>query len=105
MIIGSGNIVHNLGLVDWQNFYKDNYGHDWAIEARSTMNRYLLNGDYQPLINFEKQSNAIKLAIPTPDHYLPLIYTLGLQEKGETLSLFNDKLVGGSLSMTSVKIA
>lgn len=105
LIIGSGNIVHNLGLVDWNNFDKDNYGHDWAIEAKTTMNNYLLNGDYQPLINFDNQSKAVNLAIPTPDHYLPLIYTLGLQQKGETLSLFNDKLVAGSLSMTSVKIA
>jgi 4,5-DOPA dioxygenase extradiol len=105
LIIGSGNIVHNLGLVDWQNFDTDNYGHDWAIEARTTINNYLLNGDYQPLINFNKQSKAVNLAIPTPDHYLPLIYTLGLQQKGETLSLFNDKLVAGSLSMTSLKIS
>ncbi|MFZ9474936.1 MAG: 4,5-DOPA dioxygenase extradiol, partial [Bacteroidia bacterium] len=73
--------------------------------ARTTINNYLLNGDYQPLINFNKQSKAVNLAIPTPDHYLPLIYTLGLQQKGETLSLFNDKLVAGSLSMTSLKIS
>lgn len=105
LIIGSGNIVHNLGLVDWNNFDKDNYGHDWAIEARATINNYLLDGDYQPLINFDKQSKAVKMAIPTPDHYLPLIYTMGLHQKGEILSLFNDKLVAGSLSMTSVKIA
>lgn len=105
LIIGSGNIIHNLGLVDWQNFYKDNYGYDWAIEAHETINKYLLKGDYQPIINFEKQSQAINLAIPTPDHYLPLIYTLGLQQKGETISLFNDKLVAGSLSMTSLKIS
>lgn len=105
LIIGSGNIIHNLGLVDWQNFDKDNHGHDWAIEARANINEYLINGNYQPLINFDKQSKAFNLAIPTPDHFLPLIYTLGLQEKGESLSLFNDKLVAGSLSMTSVKIA
>ncbi len=105
LIIGSGNIIHNLRLVDWKNFKKDNFGYDWAIEARETINHYLLNGDYQPLIDFDKQSKAVHLAIPTPDHYLPLMYTLGLQEKGETLSLFNDKLIGGSLSMTSVTIA
>lgn len=105
LIIGSGNIVHNLGLVDFQNFDKDNYGYDWAIEARETMNGYLMNGNYQPLIQYEKQGKAILLAIPSPDHYLPLIYTLGLQEKGENLTLFNDKLLAGSLSMTSVKIA
>jgi 4,5-DOPA dioxygenase extradiol len=105
LIIGSGNIVHNLRLVDWQNFDKDNYGHDWAIEARETINELLTKGDYRSLINYEKLSKAVQLAVPSPDHYLPLIYALGLQQKGETLSLFNDKLVAGSLSMTSVKIA
>jgi len=105
LIIGSGNIVHNLKLVDFRNFDVDNYGFDWAIEARATINDYLLDGNYQPLIDFEKQSNAFQLAIPTPEHYLPLIYTLGLKEKAEELSLFNDKLVAGSLSMTSVKIS
>ena len=104
LIIGSGNIVHNLGLVDFKNFDKDNYGFDWAIEAREAINNYLLDGNYQPLINYEKQSKAFQLAIPTPDHLLPLIYALGLQQKGENLSLFNDKLVAGSLSMTSLKI-
>jgi 4,5-DOPA dioxygenase extradiol len=104
LIIGSGNIIHNLGLVDFQNFDRDNYGYDWAIEAREIINNYLLDGNFQPLVNFEKQSKAFQLAIPTPEHYLPLIYTLGLKEKDEELSLFNDKLLGGSLSMTSVKI-
>lgn len=104
LIIGSGNIVHNLRLVDFRNFDKDNYGYDWAIEARETINKYLLDENFQPLIDFEKMNKAIQLAIPTPDHYLPLLYTLGLKEKSEELSLFNDKLLAGSLSMTSVKI-
>ena len=104
LIIGSGNIVHNLGLVDFRNFHKDDYGYDWAIEARSKFNSYLLNGDFQSLIDYQQESRAIQLAIPTPEHYLPLIYTLGLKQKNEGLSLFNDKLLAGSLSMTSVKI-
>ncbi|GGF02976.1 4,5-DOPA dioxygenase extradiol [Flavobacterium limi] len=104
LIIGSGNIVHNLRLVDFRNFDKDNYGYDWAIEARETVNNYLLDGNFQPLIDFEKMNKAVQLAIPTPDHYLPLLYTLGLKEESEELSLFNDKLLAGSLSMTSVKI-
>lgn len=104
LIIGSGNIVHNLGLVDFRNFDKDNYGYDWAIEVKEKVNNYLLHGNFQPLIDFEKQSKAFQLAIPTPEHYLPLIYTLGLKGKTEELSLFNDKLLAGSLSMTSVKI-
>jgi 4,5-DOPA dioxygenase extradiol len=105
LIIGSGNIVHNLALVDWKNFEKDNHGHDWAIEARETLNNLLLNGDFKTLINYHQISKAINLAVPTPDHYLPLIYVVALRQKGESLELFNDKLVAGSLSMTSVKIS
>lgn len=104
LIIGSGNIVHNLRLVDFHKMDKDNYGFDWAIEAREKTNHYLLDGNFQALIDFEKQGKAIQLAIPIPEHYLPLIYTLGLKVKNDDLSLFNDKLLGGSLSMTSVTI-
>jgi 4,5-DOPA dioxygenase extradiol len=104
LIIGSGNIIHNLGLVDFKNIHKDNYGFDWAIEAREIINTSLLNGNYTNLLQYEKQNKALQLAIPTPEHFLPLIYTLGLQQKGEKVSLFNDKLLAGSLSMTSVSI-
>jgi 4,5-DOPA dioxygenase extradiol len=102
LIIGSGNIIHNLRMVDFANMNKDNYGYDWAIEVRENVNSLLLDGNYTPLIQFEKQSKAFQLAIPTPDHYIPLLYILGLQQKNEQLLLFNDKLVAGSLSMTSV---
>ena len=104
LIIGSGNIVHNLRMVDWANFDKEDYGYDWAIEARATINQFLMDGNYAPLINYQDQGAAFQLAIPSPDHYLPLMYTLGLQQKGEDIQLFNDKLMAGSLSMTSVKI-
>lgn len=105
LIIGSGNLIHNLGLIDFQNFDKDNYGFDWAIEAHDIMNKLLLEQNHQALIQYQKQSKAMQLAIPTPDHYLPLIYTLGLQQKQDAITLFNDKLLAGSLSMTSIKIA
>lgn len=104
LIVGSGNIVHNLGLVDFRNMNRDNYGFDWAIESRNKINHWLLDGNMDPLLQYQKQGTAVQLAIPTPDHYLPLIYTLGLKDKKENLSLFNDKMVGGSLSMTSVRI-
>jgi 4,5-DOPA dioxygenase extradiol len=104
LIVGSGNIVHNLGLVDFAHMHKDNYGFDWAIESREKINSWLLDGNFDPIIHYAKQGAAINLAIPTPEHFLPLIYALGLKEKSETLSLFNDKLLAGSLSMTSVKI-
>lgn len=105
LIIGSGNIIHNLGLVDWANFNKDDFGFDWAKEAKDTINQWLLDGNFEPVIHYEKQFRAIQLAVPTPDHYLPLIYALGLKSKADKIELFNDKMVAGSLSMTSLKIS
>lgn len=104
LIVGSGNIVHNLGLVDFANFYRDNYGFDWAIEARQEINRYILEENFSPLFQYWKHSKAFQLAIPTPDHFLPLLYILGAKEKKEEITLFNDKLLAGSLSMTSLRI-
>jgi len=104
LIIGSGNIVHNLRMVDFANINKVDYGYDWAIEAHETINNCLLDGNFSPLLQYEKGSKALQLAIPTPDHFLPLLYTLGLQQKSESISLFNNHLLAGSLSMTSVKI-
>lgn len=102
LIVGSGNIIHNLRLVDFRNINKENYGFDWAIEARELINKWILEGNHQALIDYKKQGNVLQLAAPTPDHFLPLLYTLGLQEKTDHLELFNDKLVAGSLSMTSL---
>ncbi|WP_129019605.1 4,5-DOPA-extradiol-dioxygenase [Edaphocola flava] len=105
LIIGSGNMVHNLGAVDWQNFDKDNYAYDWALEANGKMKDFILNGNHKALVEFRKQGRAFDLAIPSPEHYLPLLYVLALQEKNEATDLFNDKAVAGSLTMTSVKIS
>ncbi|MBN2615133.1 MAG: 4,5-DOPA dioxygenase extradiol [Bacteroidales bacterium] len=105
LIIGSGNIVHNLRMVDFQNMNRDDYGFDWAREARSLFNQYILDKNHQPMLDYKNLQSAIQMAVPTPDHYLPLLYTLSLQEKKENTYLFNDKMVGGSLSMTSVVIA
>ena len=104
LIIGSGNIVHNLRMVDWKNINTVGAGWDWAIEAREKTNNWLLEGNFQNLIDYHRQGVALQTAVPSPDHYLPLIYSLGLKEKSENLSLFNDELIGGSLSMTSVRI-
>lgn len=103
LIVGSGNIVHNLGMIDWPNMNKDNHGYDWAYEVREKTNEAILNDDDNFLLNYLKNGISFKNAIPTPDHYLPLIYSLGLKEKSESKYLFNDKLLAGSLSMTSVK--
>ena len=104
LIIGSGNIIHNLRLVDFKNFDKKNYGYDWAIEAHEKIDKFITNENFTPLLDYEKLGTAVNLAVPTPDHYFPLMYILGLKQKHETIHLFNDELVAGSLSMTSLLI-
>lgn len=103
LIIGSGNMVHNLRMVAW-NKLNEEFAFDWATEANEKMKNHILSGDFQPLIDFKSQGRAFDLAIPTPEHYLPLLYTLALREEKEEITLFNDKPVGGSLTMTSLKI-
>lgn len=104
LIVGSGNMVHNLGKIAWDKLNADEYGFDWAIEANEKMKKFILNDDHKQLINFRSQGKAFDLAIPTPEHYLPLLYTLALQDKNEEVKLFNDKAVAGALTMTSLKI-
>ncbi|WP_417357379.1 4,5-DOPA dioxygenase extradiol [Flavobacterium sp.] len=104
LIIGSGNMVHNLRLIDWSKLNEPNYGFDWAIEMNNIFKQKIQNGNHKALMEYEKLSKSAKLAIPTPDHYYPLMYILGLQGSKDELNFFNDKLVGGSLNMTSVKI-
>lgn len=103
LIIGSGNMVHNLRLVAWDRL-NDGYAYDWATEASEKMKKLILNGDHKKLIKYEKLGRAFELAIPTPDHYLPLLYALALKAEDESIVFFNDKPVGGSLTMTSIKI-
>jgi 4,5-DOPA dioxygenase extradiol len=102
LIIGSGNMVHNLGMVAWDKL-NDSYGYDWALEMNAIFKEKIEANDHAALMAYEKLNPAAKLAIPTPDHYYPLIYTLGLQENKDTISFFNDKPMAGSLTMTSVK--
>jgi 4,5-DOPA dioxygenase extradiol len=104
LIIGSGNMVHNLRMVAWDKLNVAGYGFDWALQASDKMKKYILNGDHQQLINFRNHGKPFELAIPTPEHYLPLLYAMALKEENEAVSLFNDKAVAGSLTMTSVKI-
>jgi 4,5-DOPA dioxygenase extradiol len=100
LIVASGNIVHNLSLVDFQM----NTGFDWAIEANETIKSNIVNFDVKPLIEFEKQGRVFNLAIPTAEHYLPLLYALALKNENDTIGIFNDKTEYGSLSMTSLRI-
>jgi 4,5-DOPA dioxygenase extradiol len=104
LIIGSGNMVHNLRVVAWDKLNEPEFGYDWAQEINQVFKDKIVAGDVQSLIQYERLGSAAQLAIPTPDHYYPLLYTLGLQDKTDAIDFFNDKAVGGSLTMTSVKI-
>ncbi len=103
LIMGSGNMVHNLRMVAWNKLHEDAYGYDWALQINETFKGLISKGDFQPLIRYETLGREATMAIPTPEHYLPLLYTLGLKGSRDTTSFFNDKAVGGSLTMTSVR--
>lgn len=102
LIIGSGNIIHNLQMVAFDKLNVPNYGYDWAHEMNEVFNQKILNKEHDALINYQNLGPGARLAIPTPDHYYPLIYALALQGDKEEVALFNNQLVGGSLNMTSV---
>jgi 4,5-DOPA dioxygenase extradiol len=109
LILASGNMVHNLGMIhipsgSFDDFNKE-YGYDWALEMNEIFKDKIGNRDHQALIKYESLHTASRLAIPTPDHYYPLLYALALQGKNESVSFFNDKAVGGAFTMTSVKIS
>jgi 4,5-DOPA dioxygenase extradiol len=104
LIIGSGNMVHNLRMISWDHANDPEYGFDWAIRANETFNNLILDNNHQDLINYQTLGPEVQMAVPSPDHYLPLLYCLALKEENESVGYFNDRLVMGSLSMTSVKI-
>lgn len=102
LVIGSGNMVHNLRMVAWDKLAQPGFGYDWAIEMNAFFKARISDKRHEDLLDLEKMGNAGRLAIPTPDHYYPLLYILGMQGSADHVSIFNDRLVGGSLTMTSV---
>lgn len=96
LILGSGNIVHNLGLVD---FYKEN-GYDWAVEFDNEIKKSIISRNYERVINFKNIKNN-ELAFKTPEHFTPILYVLGASNEKDEITVFNDKCIIGSLSMTS----
>lgn len=100
LIIGSGNMVHNLGLIK----FREKGGDDWAIEANEIFKKMISSGRYDDLINYERLGSEAVLAVPTAEHFLPLLYALALHKKDEKLEFFNDAVELGSISMTSLKI-
>lgn len=105
LIIGSGNMVHNLRMVAWHWLDDKAYGYDWALQMNETFKELISEGRHDQLIHYESLGREALLSIPTAEHYFPLLYTLGLKSGKDDVSFFNDKVVGGSLTMTSVKLA
>ena len=104
LIIGSGNIVHNLQAVDFNRINDIGYGFEWAHESKAFVNEHIQKRQFNPLLNLETAPIAMKHAVPTPDHYIPLLYALGQADLKDEIHFFNDQLLAGSLSMTSIKI-
>jgi 4,5-DOPA dioxygenase extradiol len=104
LIVGSGNMVHNLGMLAWDNPNSVGFGYDWALEASERMKKFIINNEHKQLINYRSQGRAFDLAIPTSEHYLPLLYALAIKREKEEITFFNDKPVAGSLTMTSLMI-
>lgn len=102
LIVGSGNLVHNLHAYAWGRHSPDPY--DWAVRFESTARKLMLAGDYGPLMDYEALGKDALLSIPTPDHYLPLLYVLGSQRQGESIRFPVEGVDGGSISMLSVQV-
>jgi len=104
LIVGSGNIVHNLRRVAWDKTDDEEFGFDWAIEANERIKQLIRDNNTQALIDYISLGKEVQMAVPTPEHYLPLLYALALKNENEDVSFFNDKAVMGSLTMTSLQI-
>jgi len=102
LIIGSGNIVHNLTMIDFENI--DAEAFRWAQDFDKQVKANLINRNYQDLIHFHSMGEAATFAVPTLDHYLPMIYTIALQDNNEPLAFIYEGFQYASVSMRSFKI-
>ena len=102
LILGSGNLVHNLHAYAWGQQIAEPY--DWAIRFENMARERLIAGDIQPLIEYEKLGRDAQLCIPTPDHYLPLLYVIASRQQGEVISFPVEGVDGGSISMLAVQV-
>ena len=99
LILGSGNIVHNLGLVRWED-----QAYDWAIECDERIVQLIRSGDHASIVHYEKWGNLARLAIPTNEHYLPMLYILALKDGEDELNFFAEGVSLGSISMRSFRV-
>ena len=102
LILGSGNIVHNLRLYAWGRYETGPF--DWAVRFEERARALMEKGDIPPLLDYEALGPDARLSIPTPDHYLPLLYVLGARQEGDSLDFPMEGVEGGSISMLAVRI-
>ncbi len=99
LIVGSGNMVHNLGVMTWRD-----QAYNWAEQFDLTLKNLIETGDHETIINYNRLGSTAQLAIPTNEHFLPLLYILALKDDAEAVSFFAEKVTFGSISMRGLKI-
>jgi 4,5-DOPA dioxygenase extradiol len=102
LIVGSGNLVHNLHSYAWGRHNPEPF--EWAVRFEQKAREMILAREHGPLVNYERLGKDALLSIPTPDHYLPLLYVIASRQKGEAVSFPVEGVDGGSISMLSVKV-
>jgi 4,5-DOPA dioxygenase extradiol len=102
LVMGSGNLVHNLHTYAWGRHVQEPF--DWAVRFENSAREWMSSGEHGPLIGYEKLGRDAQLAAPTPDHYLPLLYILGAQQEGDRVSFPVEGVDGGSISMLAVQV-
>src|SRR5688500_18416162 len=103
LVIGSGNLVHNLHAYAWGRHPAEPF--DWALRFEERARQLIRDGDHVPLVEYESLGRDAVLSAPTPDHYLPLLYVLGARHASDVASFPVEGIDGGSVSMLSVALA
>jgi 4,5-DOPA dioxygenase extradiol len=104
LIVGSGNIVHNLRMSMSSFQRNDPKPYDWAVEFDQWVGGHIASGDFQPLLNWENAGESGRLAVPTPDHYIPMLYSLGLAEAKEEIRSVYESVEFGGISMRTFQV-
>jgi len=102
LLMGSGNLIHNLHAYGWGRHVPEPY--DWAVRFETSAREWMARGEHQRLIDYEQLGRDAMLSAPTPDHYLPLLYVLGAQQPGDSVSFPVEGVDGGSVSMLAVQV-
>lgn len=102
LILGSGNLIHNLHTYAWGRHIAEPY--DWAVRFEQQARALMLSGDVEPLVDYETFGRDAALSVPTPDHYLPLLYVLGTRQRDEAITFPVEGIDGGSVSMLAVRV-